>query len=155
MKGSDVASNNIDRTIRRKILQHLLPKMTASSFKLNTGVNIPALGLGTWQSKPGEVKNAVFHALRSGYKLIDCAFCYGNESEVGAGIKAALELGAVKRGDIFVTSKVWCTFSSRVEENLDMSLKALAIDDVDLYLIHWPVAMNPHGMEIQLNCAGI
>jgi glycerol 2-dehydrogenase (NADP+) len=61
----------------------------------------------------------------------------------------------VKRGDFFVTSKVWCTFSSRVEENLDMSLKALGLDYVDLYLIHWPVAMNPYGVDIHLSCVGI
>lgn len=128
--------------------------MAPSSFKLNTGAYIPALGLGTWQSKPGEVRNAVSHALRSGYRLVDCAFCYGNESEVGEGIKEALDSGIVKRGDIFVTSKMWCTFSSRVEENLEMSLKALGLDYVDLYLIHWPVAMNPYGIEIQLHCMG-
>ncbi|KAG0647035.1 D-galacturonic acid reductase [Hyphodiscus hymeniophilus] len=123
--------------------------MAPSSFKLNTGASIPALGLGTWQSGPGEVKNAVSYALRTGYKLIDCAFCYGNEYEVGEGIKEALNLGAVKREDFFVTSKMWCTFSSRVEENLDMSLKALGLDYIDLYLIHWPVAMNPHGNDIR------
>ena len=138
-----------------KTLCTYLAKMAPSFFKLNTGANIPALGLGTWQSAPGEVKNAVSYALRSGYKLVDCAFCYGNESEVGEGIKEALDSGAVKRGDFFVTSKMWCTFSSRVEENLDMSLKALGLDYVDLYLIHWPVAMNPHGMDIQLSCVGI
>ncbi|OBT69038.1 hypothetical protein VE03_01295 [Pseudogymnoascus sp. 23342-1-I1] len=123
--------------------------MAPSYFKLNTGANIPALGLGTWQSGPGEVKNAVSYALRNGYKLVDCAFCYGNESEVGEGIKEALDSGAVKREDFFVTSKMWCTFSSRVEENLDLSLKALGLDYVDLYLIHWPVAMNPHGNDIK------
>jgi diketogulonate reductase-like aldo/keto reductase len=129
--------------------------MTPSFFKLNTGANIPALGLGTWQSAPGEVKNAVSYALRSGYKLVDCAFCYGNESEVGEGIEEALGSGAVKRGDFFVISKVWCTFSSRVEESLDMSLNALGLDYLDLYLVHWPVAMNPHGMDIQFSCVGI
>lgn len=129
--------------------------MAPSYFKLNTGANIPALGLGTWQSGPGEVRNAVSYALRNGYKLVDCAFCYGNESEVGEGIKEALDSGVVKREDFFVTSKMWCTFSSRVEENLDMSLKALGLDYVDLYLIHWPVAMNPHGMNVQLSCMSI
>src|SRR3954469_6363577 len=88
--------------------------MSSLSFKLNTGSYIPALGLGTWQSKPGEVQNAVSHAFRTGYRLVDCAFCYGNESEVGEGIKEALDSHVVKREDIFVTSKMWCTFSSRV-----------------------------------------
>ncbi|KAF2460280.1 NADP-dependent oxidoreductase domain-containing protein [Lineolata rhizophorae] len=113
-------------------------------FTLNNGTTIPALGLGTWQSSPGEVKNAVAHALKVGYKHIDCAFCYQNEDEVGEGLKEAFAAG-VKREDIFITTKLWCTFHSRVEENLNMSLKSLGLDYVDLYLMHWPVPMNPHG----------
>ncbi|KAG4441588.1 H/ACA snoRNP pseudouridylase subunit [Cadophora sp. M221] len=118
--------------------------MADTKFKLNTGAEIPALGLGTWQSGPGEVKKAVSYALSIGYKHIDCAYCYGNEDEVGEGLKEAFASG-VKREDIFVTTKLWSTYHSRVEQNLDMSLKSLGLDYVDLYLMHWPVAMNPNG----------
>ncbi|KAE8380702.1 NADP-dependent oxidoreductase domain-containing protein [Aspergillus bertholletiae] len=114
-------------------------------FKLNTGAEIPALGLGTWQSAPGEVQNAVSHAISVGYRHIDGAFCYQNEEEVGQGIKEALASGKVKREDLFVTTKLWCTYHSRVEEALDLSLKNLGLDYVDLYLMHWPLAMNPNG----------
>jgi glycerol 2-dehydrogenase (NADP+) len=119
-------------------------KMAATHFTLNTGAKIPALGLGTWQSAPGEVARAVEHALLSGYRHIDAAFCYGNEDEVGQGLAAAFKTG-IKREDVFVTTKLWSTFHSRVEENLDLSLKSLGLDYVDLYLMHWPVAMNPKG----------
>ncbi|KAH8599251.1 NADP-dependent oxidoreductase domain-containing protein [Bisporella sp. PMI_857] len=118
--------------------------MTDIRFKLNTGAEIPALGLGTWQSEAGEVTKAVEYALSIGYKHIDGAYCYANEDEVGAGLKKAFESG-VKREDIFVTTKLWCTYHSRVEEGLDKSLKSLGLDYVDLYLVHWPVAMNPNG----------
>jgi glycerol 2-dehydrogenase (NADP+) len=118
--------------------------MADTKFPLNTGASIPALGLGTWQSDPGEVTKAVSYALSVGYKHIDAAYCYGNEDEVGAGLKEAFANG-VKREDIFVTTKLWCTYQSRVELNLDMSLKSLGLDYVDLYLMHWPVAMNPNG----------
>lgn len=118
--------------------------MAETRFPLNTGASIPALGLGTWQSDPGEVTKAVSYALSVGYKHIDAAYCYGNEDEVGAGLKEAFANG-VKREDIFVTTKLWCTYQSRVELNLDMSLKSLGLDYVDLYLMHWPVAMNPNG----------
>ncbi|OJJ46650.1 hypothetical protein ASPZODRAFT_142454 [Penicilliopsis zonata CBS 506.65] len=141
-------------------------------FKLNTGAEIPALGLGiplflflshspssslsslffnctdklgTWQSAPGEVETAVSHAISVGYRHIDGAFCYQNEEEVGRGIKKALDAGIVKREDLFVTTKLWCTFHTRVEEALDLSLKNLGLDYVDLYLVHWPTAMNPEG----------
>lgn len=112
---------------------------------LNTGTSIPALGLGTWQSAPGEVKAAVIHAIESGYRHIDCAFCYQNEDEVGAALKDVIARGVVKREDLFITSKLWCTFHTRVEEGLEKSLKALGLEWVDLFLVHWPVPMNPNG----------
>jgi glycerol 2-dehydrogenase (NADP+) len=118
--------------------------MTDKKFQLNTGAEIPALGLGTWQSAPGEVKNAVAYALKTGYRHIDCAFCYANEEEVGEGLQKAFGTG-IKREDVFVTTKLWSTFSSRVEEGLDLSLKSLGLEYVDLYLVHWPIAMNPNG----------
>lgn len=115
--------------------------MTDQTFTLNTGAKIPALGLGTWQSDPGEVKNAVAHALKSGYKHIDCAFVYGNENEVGQGLKEAFDSG-VKREDIFVTSKLWNTYHREPEKCLDEGLKRLGLDYVDLYLVHWPAPMS-------------
>ncbi|QPG93578.1 H/ACA snoRNP pseudouridylase subunit [Epichloe festucae Fl1] len=118
--------------------------MSDLKFKLNTGAEIPAVGLGTWQSKPGEVQNAVSYALQNGYKLIDGAYCYGNEDEVGEGLKEAFSNG-VKREDVFVVSKVWATYNTRVAEGLDKSLKSLGLEYVDLYLIHWPLLLNPQG----------
>ncbi|KAL4914705.1 NADP-dependent oxidoreductase domain-containing protein [Aspergillus aurantiobrunneus] len=114
-------------------------------FKLNTGAEIPALGFGTWQSAPGEVSKAVYHALKSGYRHIDTAQCYGNEAEVGEGINRALSEGIVSRAEIFVTTKLWCTYHTRVEEALNLSLSKLGLDYLDLYLVHWPLAMNPNG----------
>jgi glycerol 2-dehydrogenase (NADP+) len=114
-------------------------------FKLNTGAEIPALGLGTWQSQPGEVARAVAHAIKSGYRHIDAALCYGNENEVGQGIKEAIDSGIVKREDLFVTTKLWCSYHARIEEGLQQSLTDLGLDYVDLYLVHWPLAMNPKG----------
>ncbi|KAJ5569759.1 uncharacterized protein N7459_009189 [Penicillium hispanicum] len=114
-------------------------------FKLNTGAEIPALGLGTWQSAPGEVSRAVYHAIKVGYRHIDTALCYGNENEVGEGIKKAIDEKIVKREDLFVTTKLWCSFHARVEEGLQTSLDDLGLDYLDLYLMHWPLAMNPKG----------
>ncbi|KAI1276348.1 Aldo/keto reductase-like protein [Xylaria sp. FL0933] len=121
--------------------------MAPKTFKLNNGMEMPAIGLGTWQSAPGEVAAAVTYALKVGYKHIDAAYCYGNEDEVGAGIKAAIDSGYVTRSEIFVTTKLWNTYSSRAELGLDKSLKALGLDYVDQFLVHWPVGMNPHGND--------
>ncbi|KAJ6032157.1 hypothetical protein N7540_002889 [Penicillium herquei] len=116
-------------------------------IKLNTGAEIPALGLGTWKAAPGEVANAVSHAIKVGYRHIDAALCYGNENEVGQGIKEAIDAGIVKREDLFVTTKLWCTYHSKVEEGINQSLKNLGLEYVDLYLVHWPLAMNPNGTD--------
>ena len=65
---------------------------------------------------------------------------------MGEGLKEAFS-ARVKREDVFITTKLWCTYHSRVEENLDMSLKSLGLDYVDLYLMHWPCPMNPKGAK--------
>ncbi|KAI1343222.1 NADP-dependent oxidoreductase domain-containing protein [Xylariaceae sp. FL0016] len=121
--------------------------MAPLSFKLNTGHQMPAVGLGTWQGAPGTVANAVAHALKVGYRLIDAAYCYGNEDEVGEGLKKAFDAGYCKREDVFVMTKLWNTYATRAELGLSKSLKALGLDYVDLFLVHWPVGMNPNGND--------
>ncbi|KAL5330098.1 hypothetical protein ACEPPN_003622 [Leptodophora sp. 'Broadleaf-Isolate-01'] len=108
-----------------------------SHFKLNTGAVIPAVGLGTWKSEKGEVRKAVAYALKDGYRHIDAALIYGNENEVGQGIKDS----GVPRSEIFVTSKLWNTHQHNVADGLQKSLDALGLDYLDLYLIHWPVRL--------------
>ncbi|KAL4924552.1 aldo/keto reductase [Aspergillus undulatus] len=117
------------------------------TFKLNTGYNIPAVGLGTWQSKPNEVKEAVTSALKIGYCHIDAAAVYGNEREVGNGIKAS----GIPREEIFLTSKLWNTHHDpeNVEAAVDQSLADLQTDYLDLYLIHWPVAFRHSTTTVQ------
>lgn len=113
-------------------------KVNDVSFKLNTGAKIPAVGLGTWQSAPGDVYHATVAALKNGYRHIDTAAIYGNEEDVGRGIKDS----GVPREEIFVTTKLWNTEHKNVEQALDISLKKLGLDYVDLYLIHWPVSTD-------------
>ncbi|KAL3458791.1 NADP-dependent oxidoreductase domain-containing protein [Aspergillus heterothallicus] len=112
----------------------------AAHFKLNTGAQIPAIGLGTWRSEPGQVRQAVSFALKNGYRHIDAALIYGNEHEVGQGIKDS----GVPRKDIFITSKLWNTHQPSVAEGLQKTLDALGTDYLDLYLIHWPVRLVPN-----------
>ncbi|PQE06430.1 aldo keto reductase protein [Rutstroemia sp. NJR-2017a WRK4] len=117
--------------------------LNRKTFTLNTGAKIPALGLGTWQSKPGEVGNAVEIALRKGYRHIDTALAYGNEAEVGAGIKAS----GVPREEIWLTTKLDNPWHKRVQEGIDSSLKSLGTDYVDLYLMHWPSSTDPDDLK--------
>ncbi|KAK3354481.1 NADP-dependent oxidoreductase domain-containing protein [Neurospora tetraspora] len=121
--------------------------MATKTFKLNTGADIPALGLGTWQGESTLVKDAVVAALKAGYRLIDTAYCYGNEEHVGAGLKEAFDQGIVKREDVFVVTKLWATYASRAEVGLEKSLRNLGLEYVDLFLVHWPLLMNPEGND--------
>ena len=118
----------------------LLTFIFRETFTLNTGDRIPALGLGTWQSKPNEVTEAVKVALKKGYRHIDTALAYGNENEVGKGIKES----GVPRSEIWLTTKLDNTWHHRVTEGIDSSLKDLGTDYVDLYLMHWPSSTDPN-----------
>ena len=126
------------------------------TFTLNDGNTMPAFGLGTWKSKPGEVHDAVKEALRVGYTHIDCAWIYQNEDEVGNGIQEAVTEGLINRDALFVTSKLWNTFHfpEDVERGCRETLTALKLNYLDLYLMHWPVAFRPGGELMPSDEAG-
>lgn len=110
----------------------------SSTAELNNGIQMPRLGLGVYQIPPGKpTVKAVKYALQIGYRHIDTAMVYGNESDVGK----ALRNSDIKREDVFITTKVWNSdqgYDSTLKA-FESSLKRLSLSYVNLYLIHWPV----------------
>ena len=109
--------------------------------KLYTGEEIPCVGMETFGSDrftPEQVSNAVAGAIRCGYRMFDCAACYGNEDQIGEVFHAAFEEGVVERKDLFIMTKVWNDMHERVEESCRKSIQDLQCDYIDLFFIHWP-----------------
>ncbi len=119
------------------------------SLELHSGTRMPALGLGTWKSEADEAYRAVRAAIEVGYRHIDCAAIYQNEEEVGRALHDAFQAGDAKREELWITSKLWNDSHApdHVRPALETSLRKLQLDYLDLYLIHWPVALR-HGVAL-------
>ena len=105
------------------------------TIKLNSGYEMPILGLGTWTLTGETCEVAVYSALKDGYRLIDTAKYYGNEKEVGNGIAKAVKEGICKREEVFITTKI-VPWSSTPEKDIEDSLKQLGVEYIDLCLLH-------------------
>ena len=114
------------------------------TIALNNGLQIPQIGLGTWQITDRDaIKSVIAEGFNLGYRLIDTAAAYGNEISIA---KAIEFLGKNHRQELFISDKVWNTNRGFMEtqEACKRSLKKLKIDYLDLYLIHWPASMKLH-----------
>ena len=120
------------------VKQELIPVRT-----LNDGRTIPAMGLGTFGSDKydaEEISRAVYGGIKSGYRMIDCASVYQNEDKIGEVLTQVLDEKIVEREELFIVSKVWNDMHGEgdVITSCNRSLKDLKLDDIDLYLVHWP-----------------
>ena len=108
---------------------------------LNNGTKVPCIGMGTFGSDrftPEQVSAAVAGAIRAGYRMFDCAACYGNEDQIGEVFKNAFDEGIVERKDLYIMTKVWNDMHRDVEKSCRKSIQDLQCDYIDLFFIHWP-----------------
>ena len=118
----------------------LLPfkERNVMSVKLNSGYEMPVIGLGTWTQNNVTAAESVYFSLKNGYRLIDTARYYGNEKGVGEGLKRAIAEKVVARKDVFITSKIMPGNYNNAASAIEASLRDLDIDYLDLMLIHQP-----------------
>jgi alcohol dehydrogenase (NADP+) len=112
------------------------------SLAFANGDAMPALGLGTWRLPAEQTAATVRTALELGYRHIDAAAIYGNEAQIGAALGDAMAAGLVRREQLWITSKLWndCHEPQEVRPALERTLRDLGLEQLDLYLMHWPVA---------------
>ena len=119
------------------------PAPSIPALTLADGGLFPSVGLGFWKMPKPQTPALVREAIRLGYRHLDCACDYGNEAQVGDGITTALRDGLVRREDLWITSKLWNTYHEpkHVRAACERSLRDLKLDYLDLYLIHFPIAL--------------
>lgn len=118
--------------------------MTIRNLKLFDGTELPRVGLGMWKVDPDRCPSLIGEAVEVGYRHFDNACDYGNEAEVGTGLKQAISSGAVSREDLWITSKLWNNYhrQQHVRPAVERTLRDLQLDHLDLYLIHFPIAQQ-------------
>ncbi len=121
----------------------MIPTSFTETYELNNGVRIPCIGFGTYKTPADDTCRAVLEAIDAGYRLIDTASFYGNESGVGKAVRTC----GLPREDIFVTSKVWNTDRGydKTLASFDRTMDALGLGYLDLFLIHWPASLKAYG----------
>jgi D-xylose reductase len=117
--------------------------MDIATLRLASGDRLPAVGLGLWKIEKAAAARTVEDAVRIGYRHFDSAYDYGNEAETGTGLRQVFSSGLCKRDDLWITSKLWNTYHApeHVRPALEQSLRYLQLDYLDLYLIHFPIAL--------------
>ena len=134
----------------RSIVRHFVEVIASMDVIESHGARIPILGFGTMTLKEDQCVQLVEASLKLGYRHLDTAQMYGNEREVGSGMRGS----GLKREDIFLTAKVWFTqlASGDFERSVDESLERLGLPWVDLLMIHWPNAQVPLSESIAALC---
>lgn len=137
-EGDKMNTVNINSDNMQSSANNVVFNFETKTVKLNSGYEMPILGLGTWTQNDKQTANSVYCALKDGYRLIDTAQYYGNETGVGNGIKRAISEGFITREEIFITTKIMPSSYDNAYASINESLKKLDTNYIDLLLIHQP-----------------
>ena len=136
------SEKNVDDSKEVKNIKESMGKaefnFDTKTVTLNSGYEMPIIGLGTWTQNDEETANSVYYALEDDYRLIDTAQYYGNEYGVGEGLRRAIDDGIVTREEVFITTKIMPGSYNNAYNSIDESLERLGVDYIDLLLIHQP-----------------
>ena len=136
----NINKTNPDKKPKIVINKKVEQKPLKRTRTLNNGLEMPLMGLGS--SRISNIVDVVYNSIKDGLRLIDTAFKYGNEAEIGKGLKKALDDNLCKREDLFIIGKIWIDDRRDPESALKRTLEKLQLDYIDLYLDHWPSGNN-------------
>ena len=130
-KDSDNTEEGYDKDLSYPVFDFETKTVT-----LNSGYEMPILGLGMFSLSDAQAENSTYWALKAGFRLIDTARIYGNEEAVGRGLQRAIDEGIVTREEVFITTKMWTSDFNNGNEAIDASLRKLNVDYIDLMILH-------------------
>ncbi len=115
---------------------------SSNCLLMNNNLEIPQMALGTYKTTSEKMIDVIETAISVGYRHIDCAWIYKNEKDIGKALSNEFKKGKIKRSDLFLTSKLWCSFHKfeRVHQQCLITINDLQCQYLDLFLIHWPFA---------------
>lgn len=131
--------------MKKIVLSHTENTMAEPTYiTLNNGIKVPQIGFGCWKLKNETAADQIYEAIKVGYRLFDGAIDYGNDQEIGKGIKRAIEEGLVKREELTIVSKLWNNYHApeNVVKAINKVLSDLQLDYVDVFYIHFPIAQK-------------
>ena len=146
-------ANKVETTPEGNVTNEVIPNspqpfnFTTKTVKLNSGYEMPIIGIGTFMLSTNQAEESVYNALKVGMRLIDTADIYGNEVGVGRGIRRAMQDFGIKREDIFVTSKLWTSSFANADAEVDERLERLGLDYIDLLLLHHTAPNDEHAYQ--------
>ncbi|KAL9906366.1 1,5-anhydro-D-fructose reductase isoform X2 [Glossina fuscipes] len=164
-KGKQFHTKGIQNSNQENFNKAKMDPKLAPTVKLNSGYEMPVLGLGTYQLKKGKCEHIIREAIKIGYRHIDTAYLYDNESNIGKALKECFDENLIKRNEIFLVTKLWSTFHEPhlVRRACKKQMEALNVNYIDLYLMHSPISikyvndgdLKPHNRSNELQTSGV